>query len=222
MSLTDKQISELEKKLDPAVVANRQIAGRNTDYIEGWYAIKRANEIFGFDGWSRETVLTKLHDPIEGVKNDKTQWNAAFTATVTITVEGVVRQGVGYGDGYAARMGEAMESAIKEAETDATKRALMTFGNQFGLALYDKQKRGVGIDDAEGPIDPKPPSPQNAKAHDEHHANIMSSDSLDALKIYGEENADNMNALPDDLAYSLRVAYSEKKALLIKQAKEAK
>ena len=37
----------------------------------------------------------------------------------------------------------AHESAIKEAETDATKRALMTFGNQFGLALYDKEQREV-------------------------------------------------------------------------------
>jgi len=35
------------------------------------------------------------------------------------------------------------ESAIKEAETDAMKRAFMTFGNPFGLALYDKQQTNV-------------------------------------------------------------------------------
>jgi hypothetical protein len=35
----------------------------------------------------------------------------------------------------------AHESAIKEAETDAMKCALMTFGNPFGLALYDKAQR---------------------------------------------------------------------------------
>jgi recombination DNA repair RAD52 pathway protein len=37
------------------------------------------------------------------------------------------------------------ESAIKEAETDAMKRAFRTFGNTFGLALYqkDKDKREV-------------------------------------------------------------------------------
>jgi Rad52/22 family double-strand break repair protein len=33
----------------------------------------------------------------------------------------------------------AHELALKGAETDATKRALATFGNPFGLALYDKQ-----------------------------------------------------------------------------------
>ena len=42
-----------------------------------------------------------------------------------------------------ADLGLARESALKEAETDATKRALMTFGNPFGLALYDKQQRQV-------------------------------------------------------------------------------
>jgi Rad52/22 family double-strand break repair protein len=31
----------------------------------------------------------------------------------------------------------------KAAETDATKRALATFGNPFGLALYDKEQAGV-------------------------------------------------------------------------------
>ncbi|MBL8564820.1 MAG: DUF968 domain-containing protein [Hyphomicrobiaceae bacterium] len=33
--------------------------------------------------------------------------------------------------------------ALKAAETDATKRALATFGNPFGLALYDKEQAGV-------------------------------------------------------------------------------
>jgi DNA repair and recombination protein RAD52 len=32
---------------------------------------------------------------------------------------------------------------LKEAETDAMKRALMTFGNPFGLALYDKTQENV-------------------------------------------------------------------------------
>lgn len=36
-----------------------------------------------------------------------------------------------------------MNRPSKEAETDAMKRALMTFGNPFGLALYDKRQREV-------------------------------------------------------------------------------
>jgi hypothetical protein len=40
-------------------------------------------------------------------------------------------------------LGLAHESAIKEAETDAMKRALVTFGNPFGLALYGRSQRQV-------------------------------------------------------------------------------
>ena len=36
-----------------------------------------------------------------------------------------------------------MSSRLKAAETDATKRALATFGNPFGLALYDREQAGV-------------------------------------------------------------------------------
>jgi hypothetical protein len=55
----------------------------------------------------------------------------------------ISREGSGVGHGTGATLGEAHESALKEAETDAMKRALTTFGNLFGLALYDKDQRGV-------------------------------------------------------------------------------
>ncbi len=48
--------------------------------------------------------------------------------------------------GYEVDPGQAHESALKEAETDAMKRALMTFGNPFGLALHDKAQRQVSSD----------------------------------------------------------------------------
>src|SRR5690606_8727621 len=63
---------------------------------------------------------------------------------VRVTVGEIVREGVGSGHGIDVDVGLAHESAIKEAETDAMKRALMTFGNPFGLALYDKEQANVG------------------------------------------------------------------------------
>ena len=74
---------------------------------------------------------------------------STFFAKVRITVyakEGgrsVIREGCGAARGFAKTAGEAMESAIKSAETYAMKRALVTFGDQFGLALYDKEQRNV-------------------------------------------------------------------------------
>jgi recombination DNA repair RAD52 pathway protein len=55
----------------------------------------------------------------------------------------VCREGCGSGHETGPAPGEAHEAAIKEAETDAMKRALATFGNPFGLALYDRDRRGV-------------------------------------------------------------------------------
>ena len=67
----------------------------------------------------------------------------SYTAKVRVTVGEIVREGVGAGHGIDVDLGLAHESAIKEAETDAMKRALMTFGNPFGLALYDKSQENV-------------------------------------------------------------------------------
>jgi hypothetical protein len=55
----------------------------------------------------------------------------------------ILREGSGTGEGKALTPGQAHELALKGAETDATKRALATFGNPFGLALYDRERAGV-------------------------------------------------------------------------------
>jgi hypothetical protein len=68
----------------------------------------------------------------------------------------VIREGSGAGHGIDADLGQAHESALKEAETDAMKRALMTFGNPFGLALYDKQQREVTQSAATTPLPSRP------------------------------------------------------------------
>ena len=52
-------------------------------------------------------------------------------------------RGQGRGKAKAPTPGQAHELALKGAETDATKRALATFGNPFGLALYDREQAGV-------------------------------------------------------------------------------
>ncbi|MEQ1715390.1 MAG: Rad52/Rad22 family DNA repair protein, partial [Hyphomicrobium sp.] len=54
-----------------------------------------------------------------------------------------LREGIGTGFGRAREPELAHEIALKAAETDATKRALATFGNAFGLALYDRDRSQV-------------------------------------------------------------------------------
>ena len=98
-------------------------------YVEGWHVINEANRIFGFDGWSSETIYSLcVADNNESV---------TYIAKVKVTVGNLFREGTGAGHGRFGSIGEKDESAIKEAETDARKRAFMQFGNQFGLSLYN-------------------------------------------------------------------------------------
>jgi DNA repair and recombination protein RAD52 len=143
MTFTDEMKAELAKPLNPAHVNPPKKFGPKGDYIEGWHCIAELNRIFGFDGWSYTVQLTK-DDLREGQdKEGGPQWQAAYTCICTLTVGDVMRQDVGFGSGFAKGIGDAIEGAAKEATTDALKRAARTFGNPFGLALYDKSRANV-------------------------------------------------------------------------------
>jgi DNA repair and recombination protein RAD52 len=157
MSFSDTQKAELAKPLDRSAVKDRKQAGRKLSYVEGWRVIAEANRIFGFDGWQRETtMLTETNRDLVKLTGDSgpyEQWRIGYIAKVRVTVGEVVREGTGYGSGMGKpeAIGDAVEGAIKEAETDAMKRALMTFGNPFGLALYDKEQAHVADEPAPAP-----------------------------------------------------------------------
>jgi DNA recombination protein Rad52 len=141
----DTATVELQKPLDASTVKSRSQSGRSLSYVEGWHVINEANRIFGFDGWTRETIDLKCvnEKPREIGAAKKPGFGVSYIAKVKVTVSGVVREGIGSGHGIDVDLGLAHESAAKEAETDAMKRALITFGNPFGLALYDKTKANV-------------------------------------------------------------------------------
>lgn len=146
---TDEQKKMLDAPLNREHVRERSQAGRSFSYIEGWRVISEANRVFGFDGWTRETVELKETNrdllDLNGQRGPYQQWRVGYLARVRIVVGEVMREGVGFGSGMGKpeALGDAVESACKEAETDAMKRAMMTFGNPFGLALYDKEQNHV-------------------------------------------------------------------------------
>lgn len=154
MSFSDSQNHELAAKLSPANVKSRQQGGSKVSYIEGWHVIAEANRIFGFDNWTRETVDIKcVSEKEREIGQNKTPgWGVTYICKARVIVGGVAREGCGAGHGIDRDLGQAHESAIKEAETDAMKRAFMTFGNPFGLALYDKTQASVGEDAPPAPF----------------------------------------------------------------------
>jgi hypothetical protein len=146
MGFSAKQLRALRQSLHERNLRTRSENGRELSYIEGWHAIGEANRIFGFDGWDRETVESRcvMAREIRG------SFSAVYVAKVRITVraggETIVREGHGSGQARGATAGEVHDMAYKTAETDATKRALATFGKPFGLALY------LGGNRAEPPV----------------------------------------------------------------------
>lgn len=140
MSFREDQISALKEKLDGSTVKQRKQGGSQVSYIEGHHAIREANRIFGFGEWDR---FTERMDLIQCEQQEDKRWKVGYIAKVRVVVGVVVREGYGFGNGLNPDLGAAHELAVKEAETDAMKRALMTFGDQFGLALYDKGKENV-------------------------------------------------------------------------------
>lgn len=169
----DFAAEQLAKPLDRKHVLTRSQSGRSLSYVEGWHAIAEANRIFGFDGWTRETVDIRCvaEKPRKIGRDGRDGFGVSYIAKVRVQALGVIREGTGTGHGIDADLGAAHESAIKEAETDAMKRALMTFGNPFGLALYDKTQANVvdGVDEYEAPGEPEvfpvDPSVDRKSAH---------------------------------------------------------
>ncbi len=156
MTFSPDQVKALTADLDRKRVSQRAQAGRSLSYIEAWWAISEANRIFGFDRWHRETVeMRQLGEPrlVDG------KYRVGYMAKVRIEVlpgdRCIIREGHGFGSGIDKDVDQAHESALKEAESDAMKRALMTFGNPFGLALYDKTQAHVS-DGRSASISPAP------------------------------------------------------------------
>ena len=154
MGFSAKQVQALRRQPNARHIRTREAHGRELSYLEGWYAISEANRIFGFDGWNRETVESKC----VLARESRGTFLAVYIARVRVTVHAdgatIIREGHGTGEGHGTSPGEVHDLALKVAETDATKRALATFGKPFGLELY---RGGRTVPSSRKPL-PSPPT----------------------------------------------------------------
>ena len=132
----------LGQPLDPALVSQRKgRAGRTYDYLEGHVAIDQANRIFGFGGWGYELAGDATLREIENVdtKTGEVKRTQFYSAPVRVTVAGALpRTDIGF-NAVAEDNADGHETAIKGAVTDGMKRALRSFGVQFGNGFYGDQ-----------------------------------------------------------------------------------
>jgi DNA repair and recombination protein RAD52 len=147
-NLADNIGKELRKPMDASLVKPPP-AGKFGEYIAAYDVIKLMNFIFGWDGWShRVDTLTRTNEG-HGKKEDTFAIGYAALVTVDLHPGGLQNgitashQCIGHGQGHGKSIGDCYDSAMKEAATDALKRAVRVLGDPMGLALYDKAKANV-------------------------------------------------------------------------------
>lgn len=167
----------LEQPLDPALVSERETRdGRLLQYIEGWAAINQANRIFGFDGWGAEVVGEVAYRPLSLTDPDTSETIAVgmYTAAVRVAVRGCPPK-ADVGCAFVSQdTPEAHEAAYKGAVTDAMKRALRHFGDQFGNRLYDRRnglEATPALAGSEGT--PKPSAPASPAKVEEMRRRVL-------------------------------------------------
>ncbi|OHE17324.1 MAG: DNA repair protein Rad52 [Sulfurimonas sp. RIFOXYD2_FULL_37_8] len=139
----DKQTQVLSYELDSSRIKSRSKGNINLSYLEAFDVLETANRIFGYGNWSYS--ITSLEE-VSQETNSNQNIIIAYRAVVNVTVNDlshnkhISREDVGFGSGIAKTLADAHEGAAKEAVTDAIKRAMRSFGNQFGNSLYDKSR----------------------------------------------------------------------------------
>ena len=139
----DKQMKALQSELSADRIKVRDKANIKLSYLEGFDIIDTANNIFGYGNWAY--TISSLEQVSQEV-NANQNVVICYKAIVKVDVYDIdhstmiSRQDVGFGTGVARSLADAHENSAKEAVTDALKRSLRSFGNQFGNSLYDKSK----------------------------------------------------------------------------------
>lgn len=150
---TDDQLSFLKAPLAKEHVKQREGMGKTLlNYLPGYHVIGEANKIFGFGKWETSIVALEMVDrteyekpPYKAGDKSKQMISYSYTCQLKLTVTGengsAHHTDIGFGSGIAGNTAtgkaSAIELATKEAVTDALKRCLRYYGDQFGLSLYD-------------------------------------------------------------------------------------
>ena len=255
----------LERPLDPSKVSEREGAGgKQLAYLPSHVAISQANRAFGWGGWGYAVKDLSLLgvEPLPRRKKNKDGKLVEFggegsRVSYLCLVEVWVNTGdfgddarvedVGYGDATEFSRYEDQprptlvphELAAKEAVSDAVKRCLRTWGDQFGLSLYDKDanwrdaiwhppagKTRVGVNEIIERIDVLSGSDKAAKAvsglcatiwgaetprpkHVQEDVTRRLHDVLWALEEMTDTNADGWEPAPEIVYGELALAFAE-------------
>jgi hypothetical protein len=157
---TDQQIGFLLTPINNNRVRNL----RGMSHLEAWDVRRQLIRIFGFEGFTVETLALDLAyengNPNYRKKNKAgeeygptyTAWTIVYRAQVRLTVKTPSGETIAMFEDAAAgdavnqpSVGDAHDLAMKTALSQALKRCAVNLGDQFGLSLYNDGSRDAVV-----------------------------------------------------------------------------
>lgn len=145
--LTEQQVGFL---LQP-IAANRVRDLRGMSHLEAWDVRRQLIRIFGFDGFTIETLSLDLVSERE-TKPGANRWTVVYRAQVRLTIKTTTGDTIATFEDAAAgdainqpKLGDAHDLAMKTALSQALKRCAVNLGDQFGLSLYNDGSRDAVV-----------------------------------------------------------------------------
>ncbi|WP_406013023.1 Rad52/Rad22 family DNA repair protein [Streptomyces sp. NBC_00984] len=146
VDLTADQVTTLLAPINPSRVQNH----RGQSHLEAWDVRRWLNRVFGFGGWSDETLELA---PVAQMEINPGRWTVIYRAQVRLTVKTTDgRVLTAYDDAAMGDsrnqpvLGDAHDQAMKTALSQALKRCAHNLGDAFGLSLYnDGSRQAVGL-----------------------------------------------------------------------------
>ena len=142
MGFSNKQVAALRRNVEERHIRTRQSNGRELSYLEGWYVISAPTAssalTAGAGRHSSPNACSRARTAATSRLCTRPRSGSPFRRT------GRPSSGRDMGREKAAAnsLARCMTPGLKAAETDATKRALATFGRPFGLELYRGSQAG--------------------------------------------------------------------------------
>ncbi|WP_272922248.1 Rad52/Rad22 family DNA repair protein [Streptomyces sp. SID5770] len=135
--LAPEQIATLLAPINP----NRVQHLRGQSHVEAWDVRRWLTRIFGFGGWSDETLELVC---VSEREINPGRWTVVYRAQTRLTIKTVDGRSLSFWDDAAMgdsrnqpSLGDAHDMAMKTALSQALKRCAVNLGDAFGLSLYN-------------------------------------------------------------------------------------
>lgn len=140
VGLDEMQLDALMLSIHESRVKHRRQGSAELSYVEAYDVRSMLIRIFGFGGFSIETLEAKIVS-IERAnpETNSGNYNVTTQAHVRLMIPALaaVYAEVAAAQQTGPRLGDVLDFSLKTAVSDATKRCAVNLGTQFGLSLYN-------------------------------------------------------------------------------------